>query len=263
MSSIDTAAVLSGRKGFERWAAQSLKTMVQQEDVNITHIVINNASDSEDGFLSSPLIKEALDRGLWAIPYGYHLKLNRPNYLEVETFDTHESWLGDPEIIECAPEPSDGLGQHLPREITDEIASEVDVVIRRGFGILKGDILTAPEHGVLSFHHGDIRKYRGRPPAVWEWLHGEPVVGATLQQLTPQLDGGRIIVKKHVDIQDAESWQEAKRRPFEASDDMLANAVRRLQDPEFEPTKPDTLGALYTDPGPLDTIRIVIKNIMS
>lgn len=263
MSSITKAAVLCGKQGFERWAACSLRTMVQEENVTISHIVIDSSTSSNNGTFASLPITEILERGLWAIPYGYHLKLNRPDYLKVESFNSHEPWLGTPEIIECEPEPFEGLGQRLPKEVTNKIASEVDVVIRRGFGILKGEILTAPEHGVLSFHHGDIRKYRGRPPAVWEWLNGEPVVGATLQQLTPELDGGRIIVEKHVDIRDADSWQEAKRRSFVASEDMLATAVRRLQDPEFEPTTPDSLGELYTDPGALETLRVVIRNILN
>ncbi len=43
-----------------------------------------------------------------------------------------------------------------------------DVLIRCGKGILRGDILYAARHGILSFHHADNRINRGGPPGFWE-----------------------------------------------------------------------------------------------
>jgi len=70
-----------------------------------------------------------------------------------------------------------------------------DVLLRLGFGILKGGILDLPRHGVWSFHHGDEEKYRGGPPGFWEIMQGDAVTGAVLQRLTERLDGGRILRK--------------------------------------------------------------------
>lgn len=70
---------------------------------------------------------------------------------------------------------------------------ELDVVLRFGFGILKGEVLNIPTYGIWSFHHGNPRKYRGGPAAFWEIFNGDSITGSMLQQLTEQLDQGQLI----------------------------------------------------------------------
>ena len=70
-----------------------------------------------------------------------------------------------------------------------------DVLIRLGFRILRGGILTAAPHGVWSYHHGDNDRYRGGPPGFWEVMEGTPVTGTILQRLTEALDGGQVLYR--------------------------------------------------------------------
>tara|TARA_B110000046_G_scaffold63181_2_gene70647 strand:+ start:19745 stop:21367 length:1623 start_codon:yes stop_codon:yes gene_type:complete len=70
---------------------------------------------------------------------------------------------------------------------------ELDVVIRFGFGILKGEVLSIPTYGIWSFHHGNPRKYRGGPAAFWEIFEGNSITGSILQQLNEKLDQGQLI----------------------------------------------------------------------
>jgi folate-dependent phosphoribosylglycinamide formyltransferase PurN len=72
---------------------------------------------------------------------------------------------------------------------------DVDILLRFGFRILRGDILKAATHGILSLHHGDTSSYRGGPPAFWEVVNREPVTAVTLQRLTEKLDAGNILHK--------------------------------------------------------------------
>jgi hypothetical protein len=72
---------------------------------------------------------------------------------------------------------------------------EVDVLIRVGFRILRGDILTAARHGVWSFHHGDNDVNRGGPPGYWESMESWPTTGCTLQVLSEDLDNGQLLDK--------------------------------------------------------------------
>jgi len=69
-------------------------------------------------------------------------------------------------------------------------AYQLDVLIRFGFRILKGKILTAAKHGIWSYHHGDNRVNRGGPAGIWEVFRDMPETGVTLQRLTERLDGG-------------------------------------------------------------------------
>lgn len=70
---------------------------------------------------------------------------------------------------------------------------ELDVAIRFGFRILKGDILKIAKHGVWSYHHDDGLLYRGGPPGFWEVMTDDPVTGSMLQILSEELDNGRVI----------------------------------------------------------------------
>lgn len=70
---------------------------------------------------------------------------------------------------------------------------KLDIIIRLGFRILKGDILQVPTFGIWSFHHGDNRVNRGGPPCFWEVMRGEETSGSVLQILTEKLDDGKVI----------------------------------------------------------------------
>jgi hypothetical protein len=72
---------------------------------------------------------------------------------------------------------------------------QLDVLIRFGFNILRGDILTVARYGVWSYHHGDGDYYRGGPPHFWELYENNPISGAMLQILTEDLDAGKVLYK--------------------------------------------------------------------
>ena len=72
---------------------------------------------------------------------------------------------------------------------------DVDVLVRLGFRILRGGILTTPRCGVWSFHHGDPDYFRGGPAGAWEVFLRSPTTGSVLQILNEELDGGLVIYR--------------------------------------------------------------------
>lgn len=75
-----------------------------------------------------------------------------------------------------------------------EISSyKVDFILRFGFRILSGPILTLPKWGIWSFHHGNPEYYRGGPPAFWEVFEQKSSTGAVLMRLTEDLDQGYML----------------------------------------------------------------------
>lgn len=79
--------------------------------------------------------------------------------------------------------------------ITHIREAKLDVLIRFGFNILRGEILQSARYGVWSYHHGDNDFYRGGPAYFWELVEDNPVSGALLQQLTEELDAGKVLCK--------------------------------------------------------------------
>ena len=84
----------------------------------------------------------------------------------------------------------------FPPEAIDQIRSKkLDILLRFGFNILRGDVLTAAQFGIWSYHHGDNDYYRGGPAYFWEVYEGNPISGAILQVLTEELDAGKVLCK--------------------------------------------------------------------
>jgi folate-dependent phosphoribosylglycinamide formyltransferase PurN len=154
----------------------------------------------------------------------------------------------DADVIYSHPETVAGGRRVRPREGTvNRIAAETDVVVQNGVGVLTGRILTAPEYGVLSYHHGDIRRYRGVITHFWNYLNRDDEGGVTLLQLDESLDGGGIAAERAVDLSACVTWGEVERRKQRAGVPLVTDAIENFADPTFEPTElPEKdLGRMY------------------
>ena len=103
----------------------------------------------------------------------------------------------------------------------------LDVLIRFGFGILKGEILNSSKYGVWSLHHGDNKINRGGPPGFWEVVNKEPITGVTLQRLTSDLDGG-IIIDKSFTKTNLTSFNRNKNDVFWSGVELFNSALDNL-----------------------------------
>lgn len=155
------------------------------------------------------------------------------------------------------------------RKFTDEFSNEdlaqirayqPDLIVRFGFRILKGKILTLAPMGVWSFHHGDPAVYRGGPPAFWEVMRQLPITGVALLQLTEQLDQGPILYQSWTQT-DPLSVQRNANRLFWLSYTFLLRAIRQVKrDPllllNSSPQK--TEAPLWTPPGNWAVVGLVL-----
>ncbi len=124
----------------------------------------------------------------------------------------------------------------LDKDIQTIKACKLDIIIRFGFSIIRGDIHHAAHHGVWSFHHGDNRFYRGGPPGVWELIKGKPEISVTLQQLSDVLDCGRTIARStHRCAQ--YSVLNNKHAIYRSCGDLLLQKLKQTQSQGFESIK--------------------------
>lgn len=85
-----------------------------------------------------------------------------------------------------------GAWQSFPKGVYDALdEASVDLVIKFGMSLLRLD-----EHHktppILSFHHGNPSKYRGRPAGFYEILNREKLTGIIVQSISNKLDAGEI-----------------------------------------------------------------------
>jgi methionyl-tRNA formyltransferase len=123
-----------------------------------------------------------------------------------------------------------------------------DCILLRGFGIIREPILSICRYGVLSYHHGDMRTYRGGPPAFWELYNNEKEIGVSIQILNNGLDTGTIVTQRFFPIMPRDTWAKVKERIYEGSTTLALQAflILKKSGPLNNPI--GETGRLYTLP---------------
>ena len=242
----------------ERWAADAIEHMLAETETEISLVVINE----DAGLLSSENVKRGVKHPAYAA-YRLASSLPLPGTEDASHDDaSHDDAVHIGEItgvdgaewIRTHPTNVDGLWNELPEPVVARVAETSDVVFRRGFGLLRGSILSATEHGVLSYHHGDPRAYRGGPAGFWEYMHGEEEAGTIVGTLTDEGNVGPVHSYRSVDIGDCETWGEVRRKIYTGSVEQLAEAMSRIRDDDRDPMLIDDLGPAYHPPTARDLL---------
>lgn len=103
--------------------------------------------------------------------------------------------LSGAQVIRVKPIQKASLDYFEPDDIGRIKEYGLDILVRIGFRILRGDIFKVSRYGVWSYHHGDNRINRGSPPGFWEVVEDQPETGIILQRLSDNLDGGQVLYR--------------------------------------------------------------------
>ena len=131
--------------------------------------------------------------------------------------------------------------------------------------ILRGEILSIPEYGVWSYHHGDPREFRGFPPGFWEIYQGAPYTGAILQKLEHRLDDG-VVLRKLTFPTIHHSYYRQREALFSISVPWLSEVARDIlsnSPPPMNKTETEVVGPIYTratNPELLRFLGILLRN---
>ena len=123
----------------------------------------------------------------------------------------------------------DGAWQFLPEEVIEEVRkSDISLVVKFGMGLLKrkNSDFTIP---ILSFHHGDPDKYRGRPAGFYELLFDEGSCGVIVQDICDVLDGGAVYAKGYSKIF-KHSYKKTVENFYQISEFILYEAIKNYID---------------------------------
>lgn len=168
---------------LQAWQFEVIRSMMKGGHAQLIACVINQSPKTSG--TPSPFI------------YRLYRWLDRKLFVkEPDAFadkDFNELGLGNLILIPVNPTQSK-YSDRFPKESIAKIkVLKPDLIIRFGFRILAGEILTLPRLGVWSYHHGDPTQYRGGPPAFWEVMLEWKTTGTVLQRLTEDLDQGIIL----------------------------------------------------------------------
>jgi hypothetical protein len=72
---------------------------------------------------------------------------------------------------------------------------KIDILVKLGFEILRGEILRSAKYGIWSFHHGDKCINRRGPFGFWESMESWPETGSILEILTEDSDNDKVLYR--------------------------------------------------------------------
>jgi hypothetical protein len=137
----------------------------------------------------------------------------------------------------------------------------LDFLLRFGFNIIRGKVLSSATYGIWSFHHDDERKYRGGPAGFWEIYQNDPVNGAILQRLTDSLDSGIILKKgyfKTIDHSYSANYDNllncCAKWPLQVCTDILNGTAYY-----FLQTMPPSKATIFKNPGNIPMLKFLAK----
>lgn len=180
-------AVMCSGPVVQRWQAEAIRLTIKNGH-QLELIIQDSRIAEREGFLNK-LVSYPWHRVVANLCHRYLFHPAAKNPVDM-TPEFH----GIP-ILKC-PIIKKGYSEYFYDQEIREISSyHLDFIIRFGFHIIRGDILSAAKYGVWSYHHDDEMIYRGGPSGFREILFNDPVNGAILQRLTNDLDNG-IVLKK-------------------------------------------------------------------
>ncbi|SDE99533.1 formyltransferase family protein [Halorientalis regularis] len=251
---LDVGVLVDG-DSVREWQQRVLNVIAHREDVSLSIVVRNDASEST---LRAAVDKITAD-GLWGLVVGVRDSLVDPWFRRSVPLAEVSCLDGVPRV-DCTPMDAESFGNELPTDAIESLEAECDLAIRFGFGVLRGAVLDAPDYGVLSFHHGDIREYRGRPAGFWEFYDGRETAGVTLQRLTETLDGGEVVASTTVDIADCRSWTSIQDRLFAQSVPLATDGFDTVLTGE-SPMEPSHLGEIHTAPTAREIVSVGLETL--
>ncbi len=224
------------------WVERALQR-IKQSGAGEFVLVVRNAT---------PAAEHARSRvGSWwrnrrQLLYAAYQRLDRGRSTDSDPFASRDvsALLADVPMIDVVPRQSRISDVFEDSDLDRIRAAGTDVLIRLGFRILRGGILTAAPHGVWSYHHGDNERYRGGPPCFWEVIEGTSVTGTILQRLTESLDDGEVVYRSWGTTNQFSVTRNQSEIYWKASD-FLARAIDRLYDRGSASEKEERVPSAY------------------
>jgi len=237
-----------------RWQKEIIGYIHSHPHLTLRLAVLNaNPSTRKTGGLEAYKFFRWLDRKIFSVKHNAFAK------------ESVESFFNQVEVLHIQTSRKKFNTEISAQDVALIQSKNMDVLVRFGFGIIKGELLKAARLGVWSLHHGDTAVNRGGPPGFWEVVNREAVSGVTLQQLTEKLDGG-IVLGKAFTRTDLTSFNRNQNAVFWSGVELFCSCldhVARTGDTNEltgQHNQSDIYkGPLYRDPGNGKAMRIFTR----
>jgi hypothetical protein len=176
-----------------QWIQSVIQEIQEGDDARVELVILNRTPPRPRTFLDRL-------RNAGQLPFSVYSKLDtwimrKRTRLDAFAAADISELIRDVPVVGVVPIQKRWTDRFEADDIEAVKEARLDVILRFGFRILKGEVLLTARYGVWSFHHDDNRLYRGGPALFWEMYEGNPESGTILQALTEDLDGGRVLYR--------------------------------------------------------------------
>jgi len=119
--------------------------------------------------------------------------------------------------------------------------------------IFKPPLLAVPSQACLNIHSSLLPRFRGFNANFWVLAKGESVTGVTIHRMTPQIDGGAILMQRTIPIQPQWSLHDLYLEVIDVGSAMVGECLARLSELNAQAAEPDlALGSYFSLPTAAD-----------
>jgi hypothetical protein len=237
--------ILTDQLQLKNWQIKSIERLLEVEGNELVVIFLPQITKSYDAS-ALPIGFRFLERQLRQLPL-------------LQTTSIEDKFKSIPKVQLNINKK--GFSNYIDDQGIDQIEShQLNVILRFGFGIIRGKVLDIPTYGIWSFHHGNPEQFRGGPPAFWEFLQEKSTNGLILQRLTNELDAGIILRQARIK-RVSHSFLAHNDRLCSVSIDFprwVADAIRNNQPGLFE-NKITQKGPIYKVPSNWKVLMFYLK----
>ena len=176
------------------WAYLMIEKINQSNYAKINLVIINGSKPTKNNIITK--IKNNRDYFMYKAYTRFENRIYKQTPNAFEIYDLTKIMTNTKQLT-VIPKQAKYSDWIEPEDIEKIVENDLDVIIRLGFRILRGDILKTAKCGIWSFHHGDNDFNRGGPAGFWEVFQNDPVTGSILQIINDELDEGKILAKSY------------------------------------------------------------------
>ena len=249
-----------------KWVEDSLSQILRENIIHIVKVITpKNKFVEREPFLKKLSLNGIGRRIYWRFNSFDYSKFVAP---ECNGPDAQKSIDNPFNIDSACIYEVDVLRKSYYDYLSDDVISNIkdlklDVILRFGFRILRGEILNAARLGIWSFHHGDPSEFRGGPAGFWETYQNKKQAGFILQRLKSELDAGEILASGNVGVVPV-SPAMTRNKLLWAGAPILEQALKAAQ--RGQPYQHHSAkkiqkkdGKIYREPSIFHSIGIVVK----
>ena len=228
--------VLADTLSLPAYARAVLEDIAKCNYADVACVVVNATklappAPAKSSGLLSPLRRLFTPTGWNSIAFDGYRRLvdsNRAPMPDPLEFAPCDNLVRDAVMVPATPVSKGFVDRFEPGDVQRLRELKLDVVLRFGFRIVRGEILKVARHGVWSFHHGDSEHYRGGPAHFWELVEESPVSGVVMQVLSEELDAGAVLAKGLFATVDSPSMSENRFVPYWSAEHFVIRTLHEL-----------------------------------